>query len=231
MAIKRTIVESEFAPSTDSLWLKENLIRAFINGKWVIIGDTSKELEDIEKLKEQIVTLTAQCSQFQNALNEVTAKVNKDLFEVVTQLPTENISTSRIYCVLSAKEGEENKYTEYAWIKQSDGTFDWEKMGEFVGTPDLSGYMPLKGGIFTGPVSFTNDTMFRSHYAKEVVLLRPMIDYNGKDNLGLLIRNTALRSANMYYSTDGKINNAGSSESFKFELEDGSTVTKNIRVL
>lgn len=142
MAIKRNFVESESAPSIDSLWLKDNLIRAFINGKWTIIGDNSNEIQDIESLRKQIVTLTSQCSQFQETLNEITAKVNKDLFEVVTQLPTENISTSKIYCVLSSKVGEENKYTEYAWIKQTDGTFDWEKMGEFTGTPDSSGYIP-----------------------------------------------------------------------------------------
>lgn len=68
---------------------------------------------------------------------------NTDLFEVVTELPTENISTSKLYCVLSSKVGEENKYTEYAYIKQTDGQFAWEKMGEFNVTPDLSGYARL----------------------------------------------------------------------------------------
>ena len=59
------------------------------------------------------------------------ANPNTDLFEVVTELPTENISTSKLYCVLSSKVGDENKYTEYAYIKQTDGQFAWEKMGEF----------------------------------------------------------------------------------------------------
>lgn len=68
---------------------------------------------------------------------------NTDLFEVVTELPTENISTSKLYCVLSSKVGEENKYTEYAYIKQTDGQFAWEKMGEFNAAPDLSGYAKL----------------------------------------------------------------------------------------
>ena len=68
---------------------------------------------------------------------------NTDLFEVVTELPTENISTSKLYCVLSSKVGEENKYTEYAYIKQTDGQFAWEKMGEFNASPDLSGYARL----------------------------------------------------------------------------------------
>ena len=68
---------------------------------------------------------------------------NTDLFEVVTELPIENISTSKLYCVLSSKVGEENKYTEYAYIKQTDGQFAWEKMGEFNASPDLSGYARL----------------------------------------------------------------------------------------
>lgn len=56
---------------------------------------------------------------------------NTDLFEIVTELPTENISTSKLYCVLSSKVGEENKYTEYAYIKQTDGQFAWEKWVNF----------------------------------------------------------------------------------------------------
>lgn len=94
---------------------------------------------------------------------------NTDLFEVVTELPTENISTSKLYCVLSSKVGEENKYTEYAYIKQTDGQFAWEKMGEFKAEPDLSGY--------------------------------------------------------------AKLTDIGAPENFTFTLEDGSTVTKSIRVI
>lgn len=94
---------------------------------------------------------------------------NTDLFEVVTELPTENISTSRLYCVLSSKVGEENKYTEYAYIKQTDGQFAWEKMGEFQAEPDLNGY--------------------------------------------------------------AKLTDIGAPENFTFTLEDGSTVTKSIRVI
>ena len=94
---------------------------------------------------------------------------NTDLFEIVTELPTENISTSKLYCVLSSKVGEENKYTEYAYIKQTDGQFAWEKMGEFKAEPDLSGY--------------------------------------------------------------AKLTDIGTPENFTFTLEDGSTVTKSIRVI
>lgn len=43
---------------------------------------------------------------------------NTDLFEVVTELPTENIFYIKaLLCTFFQKVGEENKYTEYAYIK------------------------------------------------------------------------------------------------------------------
>lgn len=131
---------------------------------------------------------------------------NTDLFEVVTELPTENISTSKLYCVLSSKVGEENKYTEYAYIKQTDGQFAWEKMGEFNAEPDLSGYAKLSGATFTGEVK------------SKILRDTPYIW-------------TQEQGINKVPNTAGTITNVGSIEGFKFTLENGSTVTKNIRVL
>lgn len=147
---------------------------------------------------------------------------NTDLFEVVTELPTENISTSKLYCVLSSKVGEENKYTEYAYIKQTDGQFAWEKMGEFKAEPDLSGYARLDGATFTGMVRMDNDG---------AVLLYPIIRgarierYNG--DFLRCSKNNRFEA----YSTDGQTVNVGEIEDFVFTLEDGSTVTKSIRVI
>ena len=126
---------------------------------------------------------------------------NTDLFEVVTELPTENISTSKLYCVLSSKVGEENKYTEYAYIKQTDGQFAWEKMGEFNAAPDLSGYAKLNSSP-----TFTKVTC------------------------------NAITSKNpgpgtSVFGQKGDSVNVGSEESFVFTLEDGSKVTKSIRVV
>ena len=124
-----------------------------------------------------------------------------DLFEVVTELPIENISTSKLYCVLSSKVGEENKYTEYAYIKQTDGQFAWEKMGEFNAAPDLSGYAKLNSSP-----TFTKVTC------------------------------NAITSKNpgpgtSVFGQKGDSVNVGSEESFVFTLEDGSKVTKSIRVV
>lgn len=148
---------------------------------------------------------------------------NTDLFEVVTELPTENISTSKLYCVLSSKVGEENKYTEYAYIKQTDGQFAWEKMGEFNAAPDLSGYAKLNGAVFTGRVE-TREVFFpRQLHVGEI---HPTSGY-----YYLLCHEVSKRSSHNTYSTNGLIADIGSEESFIFTLEDGSKVTKSIRVV
>ena len=144
---------------------------------------------------------------------------NTDLFEVVTELPTENISTSKLYCVLSSKVGEENKYTEYAYIKQTDGQFAWEKMGEFQAKPDLSGYAKLD-----------SYNTFKENNSFELGLSTSFLwkSKNGylKSAVGSEANHTSLA-----YITNGRVANIGSEESFTFTLEDGSTVTKSIRVI
>lgn len=126
---------------------------------------------------------------------------NTDLFEVVTELPTENISTSKLYCVLSSKVGEENKYTEYAYIKQTDGQFAWEKMGEFNAAPDLSGYVKLNSSP-----TFTQVTCNE-------------------------IKSNDPGPGTPVFGQKGNSVDVGSEESFVFTLEDGSKVTKSIRVV
>lgn len=147
---------------------------------------------------------------------------NTDLFEVVTELPTENISTSKLYCVLSSKVGEENKYTEYAYIKQTDGQFAWEKMGEFQAKPDLSGYAKLNDEVEFSNISVSG----RSGY---------QLFATGKSYLGDLevFRLTSTNNKHNFitFTTDGTTANIGTPEDFVFTLEDGSTVTKSIRVI
>lgn len=126
---------------------------------------------------------------------------NTDLFEVVTELPTENISTSKLYCVLSSKVGEENKYTEYAYIKQTDGQFAWEKMGEFNAAPDLSGYVKLNSSPTFNQVT---------------------CNAIKSNNPGL---------GTPVFGQKGNSVDVGSEESFVFTLEDGSKITKSIRVV
>lgn len=149
---------------------------------------------------------------------------NTDLFEVVTELPTENISTSKLYCVLSSTAGEENKYTEYAYIKQSDGQYAWEKMGEFKAEPNLSGYAKLSANnIFTGSRNSFNALLYA--YSATIGFITP--------DFGKYLRanGAANQSATKAFVSNGDLADIGPEESFVFTLEDGSKVTKSIRVL
>ena len=152
---------------------------------------------------------------------------NTDLFEVVTELPTENISTSKLYCVLSSKVGEENKYTEYAYIKQTDGQFAWEKMGEFNAAPDLSGYAKLSGATFTGKVDVKANLDVINFDASGGLYFNTL---GGNSADGYIIC-TKDKSPQKVFASNGSLQNIGSEESFVFTLEDGSKVTKSIRVV
>jgi hypothetical protein len=150
---------------------------------------------------------------------------NTDLFEVVTELPTENISTSKLYCVLSSKVGEENKYTEYAYIKQTDGQFAWEKMGEFNATPDLSGYAKLHAdNVFRCNNVFATGFTVQVDTLKVAGITESVAGY-------LFDKSDPVRTNHTTYTNDGKKADIGIEESFVFTLEDGSKVTKSIRVV
>lgn len=154
---------------------------------------------------------------------------NTDLFEVVTELPTENISTSKLYCVLSSKVGEENKYTEYAYIKQTDGQFAWEKMGEFQAEPNLSGYAKLSGANFTGTVVLNGRVDANNILAVSQLHCAAIYKHSGSFYLRSAYQEDI--STNKTYNTAGNITDVGTEEDFVFTLEDGSTVTKSIRVI
>lgn len=257
MLRKRNIVESTTPPSIDSLWLNKGIAKVFINGKWVTIAgggtpDQKKpiieleignsesvkannlaKLQDIQSVDHLffanidygygtakwlpttggeafIVTSSGRAVIYTIGKDGLVTKAstdidltnpNTDLFEVVTELPTENISTSKLYCVLSSKAGEENKYTEYAYIKQTDGQFAWEKMGEFNAAPDLSGYAKLNSSP-----TFTKVT------CNEIKSNNP--------GPGIPV-----------FGQKGGSIDVGAEESFVFTLEDGSKVTKSIRVV
>lgn len=296
---RREIVESQFEPSVNSLWLYKKTLKIFINGKWEVLG-TDLSPEGVEELKTKVDSMDKELGEVKQDISIINSKVcveleignseevksrnlaklkaiqsvdhlffadidygygaakwlpttggeafivtssgkaviytiakdgaitkastdidltnpNTDLFEVVTELPTENISTSKLYCVLSSKVGEENKYTEYAYIKQTDGKFAWEKMGEFKAEPDLSGYAKLSGSNFAGYVRLTGGF----DCAK-------LGTYSGKY---LVSFSQADQSPTKVYATNGSIADIGTEESFVFTLEDGSTVTKSIRVI
>lgn len=152
---------------------------------------------------------------------------NTDLFEVVTELPTENISTSKLYCVLSSVVGEENKYTEYAYIKQTDGQFAWEKMGEFRAEPDLSGYAKLSGARFVGKV-IIGSTEFNG---SDLTLPRGLSFTQNNASVDFRRADAINANKTMAVGTQNNFLDVGTQEDFIFTLEDGTKVTKSIRVI
>ena len=69
-----------------------------------------------------------------------------ELFEIVSELPTENVNGNKIYLVPNAKapEGSGNVYSEYVYTGDTAAAIDaakWEKLGEFSTSVDLSGYL------------------------------------------------------------------------------------------
>lgn len=62
--------------------------------------------------------------------------IDLSLYKVVTELPTSDIDTNKIYLIISKVEGDANKYTEYIYVNDT-----WEKLGEYTASIDLSPYL------------------------------------------------------------------------------------------
>ena len=135
------------------------------------------------------------------------ANISTDLFIVVSELPTEDIKEGKIYCIKdTSSTAQDNGYIEYAYINNK-----WEKIGQFQAEPDLSYYAKLDDyarfeEIDAGRCYF-GDVQVNTIYAGD-----------DADN-------------NQVFGTNGNLMYIGTEESFVFTLEDGSTVTKSIRVL
>ena len=143
---------------------------------------------------------------------------NTEVFVILgdnEELPTnESEIKGKIYCKKNTSStAEDNKYNEYIYIRS---TKKWEKIGEFQAQPNLNGYARLDGANFTGFVTIAgglNVGGIVTDADKQISLTRK----NGK--------NTET------YATNGSVANISSEEQFVFTLEDGSTLTKSIRVI
>lgn len=146
------------------------------------------------------------------------ANISTDLFIIVSELPTEDIKEGKIYCIRdTSSTAQDNNYIEYAYINNK-----LEKVGEFQAEPDLSGYAKLSGANFTGNINSYNCSMQN---------LIPQ--YIQKNNLGWYLRSGDSNSDfnTLAYISNGGLADIGTQEDFIFTLEDGSTVTKSIRVI
>lgn len=147
------------------------------------------------------------------------ANISTDLFVVVSELPTEDIKEGKIYCIKdTSSTAQDNGYIEYAYINNK-----WEKIGQFQAKPDLSGYAKLSGATFTGNIHG------KAYYnIFENLRCGVISKYN---DIYLKAESVKDRSNINVFNTLGEITNVGVEESFVFTLEDGTKVTKSIRVI
>jgi hypothetical protein len=166
-----------------------------------------------------------------NADGSVAGGINVDLTNPNTEvfvilgdneeLPTnESEIKGKIYCKKNnSSTAGDNQYNEYIYVKS---TKKWEKVGEFQAEPDLSGYAKLSGANFTGNIKSYNC------YMQNLIT-----QYIQKNGLGWYLKSGDNNSNfnTLAYISNGYLADIGTEESFVFTLEDGSTVTKSIRVI
>ena len=183
--------------------------------------------EDVDKLKTSIASINEQMAKITNDISTLNSKFT-GLFEVVTELPNINdAQLGKIYCIKDTSSSEDdNKYIEWVKIMTTDDTYKFEKIGEFKAEPDLSGYAKLSGADFQGRVRiYSNLEIANDIYATAINIQ----DVRKYQNGYLHIKEGP--SPTKTYTTDGGLTDIGTEEDLIFTLEDGSTVTKKIRVL
>lgn len=114
--------------------------------------------EDITSLEENKQDKLTQGTGIKIENNVISLDYSYDLFEVVTELPTENINENKIYLVKDTDGGEENAFVEYIYV---NGKF--EEVGKFKTTVDLSGYateqwVSEQGFLTEVPEEYVTDT-------------------------------------------------------------------------
>lgn len=188
--------------------------------------------EDIDKLKTSVESINEQITNDQKNIakntNDISTLNSKftGLFEVVEVLPDINdAQLGKIYCIKDASSSEDNnKYIEWVKIKTADDTYKFEKVGEFSAEPDLSNY--ARTDI---------DAKFNKNVnIGKVLSVGWGVSINSLFRYGesyIKCGDAAQQSPTRTYTTDGKLTEIGPEESFIFTLEDGSTVTKSIRVV
>lgn len=186
--------------------------------------------EDVDKLKTSIASINEQITNDQKNItknaNDISTLNSKftGLFEVVTVLPDINdAQVGKIYCIKDTSSSEDdNKYIEWVKIKTADDTYKFEKVGEFEAEPDLSGYARLDINNFFDK----NVSIGRELKVGWSISTNQIRQFSGK-----YLQTDINPSPTKTFVTDGTIAEIGTEENLVFTLEDGSTVTKKIRVL
>lgn len=131
---------------------------------------------------EQIQTITEQVNNryTKEETNELVSKIPKFSIEVVSTLPTKNISTTTVYLKTGSKSDPDNIYDEYIYVKSK-----WELLGSQK--IDLSGYVTtdtmnaalknkldksggtLTGALTTKDVKINGDVRHKNSYSRKVL--------------------------------------------------------------
>ena len=149
------------------------------------------------------------------------SNISTDLFIVVSELPTEDIKEGKIYCIRdTSSTAQDNNYIEYAYINNK-----WEKVGEFQAEPDLSNYARLHDFV-----TFENVTADEADIRGELFAIDLQIQNSVNIENGI-VSSSAPKDDHHVYKCNGGFLDTGNPENFTFTLEDGSTVTKSIRVI
>ena len=143
---------------------------------------------------------------------------------VVSELPTEDIKEGKIYCIKdTSSTAQDNGYIEYAYINNQ-----WEKIGQFQAKPDLSGYAKLTGANFTGEVKIINTKIG----VYDIEIPRNIIFKGTNSSMTFAnVKNANNINKTIAVGTQGNFLDVGTQEPFVFTLEDGTKVTKSIRVI
>ena len=152
---------------------------------------------------------------------------NTEVFIILAdneELPTdESKIQGKIYCKKNTSStAGDNQYNEYIYVKS---TKKWEKVGEFQAKPDLSGYAKLHDFV-----TFENVTADEADIHGELFARRLQVT-NSVDIQNGIVSSIGPKDNRHVYKCDGGFLDIGTPEDFVFTLEDGSTVTKSIRVI
>ena len=149
---------------------------------------------------------------------------NTDVFIVLgdnEELPTnESEIKGKIYCKKNTSStATDNQYNEYIYVKS---TKKWEKVGEFKAEPNLSGYAKLDENVEFSTITANARSGYQFYGRGDSYIGSLKVNYlealNNKSN-------------HIVFATDGSTPNIGTPEDLIFTLEDGTKVTKSIRVI
>lgn len=236
----RDIVEDIKAPSPQSLWLNKGKLKFFGTKGWTsMVGEGN---EDRQELEEKVDKLDKEVGSIQNNISILNSKAVIEL-EIGNSESVKANNLAKLQAIQSVDHlffaDIDYGYGAAKWLPTTGGeAFIVTSSGRAViytigkdgsvtkastdidltSPPDLSGYAKLIGmNEFTGINTF--DILAVSHLRSlenQVFLQTEIEDY---------------RSDFKTYVTSGGLANIGPEESFVFTLEDGSKVTKSIRVV